>query len=268
MKRTLLLSAITIIAITSAYSVTVWDITALYPLASGATTTATQGVKDNIGFFVNPSAATPITTFTIDYSKKAFGAGGTFAGGDLLSRMKLGGKGSDALSANKYLPISNYVYFNVTGSCTITVFCRSSTSTATDGRTLYITDGTNLLGSFLPPTSASDAATVVTGTYTGGAGIIYIYGYINAFNIYRIEVSENVGTTNLILAGINTILADKGVSFNGTEIVNSKGLSIEVYSVLGKRVSSSKTSISTTNFQKGIYFVRAAGLNEALKITI
>jgi hypothetical protein len=68
--------------------------------------------------------------------------------------------------------------------------------------------------------------------------------------------------------GINQVLSDKGISFNGTEIVNTKGLPIEVYNVLGKRMVSSITSISTANFQKGVYIVRATGINGSLKICI
>jgi hypothetical protein len=264
MKKTLLLSAVAFMSIFAINAQTVWDFTAMYTTVP---TTASQGITGNIGFFVNPSASTPVTTFVVEASAKTFPAGGTYAGGSLTNRLKLGGKGSDATFANPYLPTTNYVYFKVTGPCTITVFCRSSTSTATDGRILYITDGANLLGSYAPPASASDVASVVTGTYTGGAGIIYIYGYINAFNLYRVEASANVGTTFLITA-MNQVLADKGISFNGTEVVNSKGLDIEVYNVLGKKVAISKTNISTTNFQKGVYVVRASGFNDSLKICI
>lgn len=67
---------------------------------------------------------------------------------------------------------------------------------------------------------------------------------------------------------INPVLSDKGVSFNGTEILNTHNLPIEVYDVLGKKVASSMTSIPTTNFQKGIYIVRASELNNSLKICI
>lgn len=67
---------------------------------------------------------------------------------------------------------------------------------------------------------------------------------------------------------VKQVLADKGISFNGTEILNTKGLAIEVYSMLGKRVATSMTSIRTANFQKGIYVVRVAGSNAALKICI
>ncbi len=67
---------------------------------------------------------------------------------------------------------------------------------------------------------------------------------------------------------VNQVLSDKGVSFNGTEILNTKGLYIEVYNMLGKKVAASKTTISTTNYQKGVYVVRAAGSNDSLKIII
>jgi hypothetical protein len=68
--------------------------------------------------------------------------------------------------------------------------------------------------------------------------------------------------------GVKQVLSDKGVSFNGTEIVNKNGLSIEVYSILGKRIATSMTNIPTANFQKGIYIVRISGTSDSLKICI
>ena len=67
---------------------------------------------------------------------------------------------------------------------------------------------------------------------------------------------------------VNQVLSDKGVSFNGTVVINTQGLDIEVYSVLGKKVATSKTNISTANFQKGVYVVRATGTNDSLKFSI
>ncbi len=177
-----------------------WDFSALYPLTSGNVAQAAQGVKDNLGFFVNPFSATPNTAFTIDFSSKKFAASSNFSGGALTSRLKLGGKGSDSTSINCFLPTTNFLYFNVKGPCEITVFCRASTSNAIDGRSLYITDGTKLLGSYTPPVTSSDEPTLVKASYTGNGGVIYIYGYKNAFNIYRIEVSANMGETKLIPA--------------------------------------------------------------------
>ena len=73
---------------------------------------------------------------------------------------------------------------------------------------------------------------------------------------------------NKTSTGVNQVLTDKGVSFNGTEILNTKGLSLEVYNVLGKKVAASTTSIPTANFQKGVYIVRVSGTNASLKICI
>jgi len=73
---------------------------------------------------------------------------------------------------------------------------------------------------------------------------------------------------NNVVSGVKSNLTDKGISFNGTEISNNKGLSLEVYNVLGKKVASSLTSIATTNFQKGVYIVRVSGSNDSLKICI
>lgn len=70
------------------------------------------------------------------------------------------------------------------------------------------------------------------------------------------------------VSAVKQVLSDKGVSFNGTEILNNKGLAIEVYSVLGKKVAVSKASIPTANFQKGVYIVRISGSNDSLKICI
>ena len=68
--------------------------------------------------------------------------------------------------------------------------------------------------------------------------------------------------------GVSTVLADKGISFNGTEISNTKNLPVEVYNVLGKKVASSSANIATTNFVKGVYIVRVAGASDSLKISI
>lgn len=69
-------------------------------------------------------------------------------------------------------------------------------------------------------------------------------------------------------SAVRSILADKGITFNGTEITNSQNLNIELYSVLGKRVATANTSISTSNLPKGVYIVRVKGSTDALKISL
>lgn len=71
--------------------------------------------------------------------------------------------------------------------------------------------------------------------------------------------------TDATITGVSDILTDKGVSFNGQEILNEKSLSLEVYNVLGKLVAKSTSSIDTDSFQKGIYIVRSNDSKGILK---
>ncbi|MDD3320341.1 MAG: T9SS type A sorting domain-containing protein [Paludibacter sp.] len=68
--------------------------------------------------------------------------------------------------------------------------------------------------------------------------------------------------------GINVTMADQGIIFTGSEIINTKNIEVEVYNMLGKKILNSTSSISTKNFEKGIYFVRQAGTNNVLKFMI
>jgi len=99
--------------------------------------------------------------------------------------------------------------------------------------------------------------------------------YITTVGNYKIKANTFAGANSagdprwyLTVTAVKQLLTDKGVSFNGTEILNTKGLSLEVYSVLGKKVATSTTSIPTANFQKGVYIVRVSGTNDSLKICI
>ena len=56
-----------------------------------------------------------------------------------------------------------------------------------------------------------------------------------------------------------------GISFNGREVLNNKKLKIEIYNVLGKLVETSTSSINVEKYQRGVYVVRAEGVNGALK---
>jgi len=136
-------------------------------------------------------------------------------------------------------------------------------SSGTASRTLGIAlDGTEV-GTFA---SSASSNIYYSGTYTAlASGTLTLYSKGSGMYVGSIGVGVAIPVT---VTGINQVLSDKGVSYNGTEILNPKGLSLEVYNVLGKKVASSTTSISTSNFQKGVYIVRAAGLNDSLKIFI
>lgn len=252
MKRTLLLSAITIMGIFAVNAQKEWNFSNA-PFGSAIPTYTANTIAD--GILIMAGATTSVV---VDANAKKNGAL------SFTHRLKFGGSGAPDRTTTPNLPTTRALVVNVSGPGTISVCALSSSSSA--ARKLTITNGVDSLGFFDAPGSYTDASSNTVGlqtfNYTGAAGKIYIYSPSSGVNIYYLSVSSYLS------AGISSTLADKGVIFNGTEIVNSKGLSLEVYSVLGKRVSSSKSTISTSNFQKGIYFVRAAGLNEALKITI
>ena len=125
-------------------------------------------------------------------------------------------------------------------------------------------------------TAITDASTDLFTTVSVSTAATASTPYTTTVGNYKIKDASFAGANSAgdprwylnAVQGVKQVLSDKGVSFNGTEIVNKNGLSIEVYSVLGKRVATSITNIPTGNFQKGIYIVRVSGINDALKICI
>ena len=128
-------------------------------------------------------------------------------------------------------------------------------------RSVFITDGVSLVGKYDAP-SSNATLTEATITYTGPATKLYMYNNASVALYYMSATNVELST------GVNQISTEKDITFNGKEITNSKGLSLEVYNVLGKRVVSSTISIPTSNLSKGIYIVRVAGSNESLKFSI
>jgi len=95
--------------------------------------------------------------------------------------------------------------------------------------------------------------------YTGSAATLYMFCNAN-INLYLLKVTSP-------FTGVKLIPSDNGVSFNGTRILNEKGLKLEVYNVLGKLITRSSATISTSNFPKGVYVVRISGSNAVLKFS-
>ena len=67
-------------------------------------------------------------------------------------------------------------------------------------------------------------------------------------------------------SGINETMAQNGVYYNGSEIVNANGKNISVYNVLGKMVASNCGNINMSSFANGVYVVRVEGVKGAMKI--
>ena len=169
-----------------------------------------------------------------------------------VGRIALKDSQNASRTANLAVPVT-------TGQVIQVLYASSGSSSRTLG---FALDGTEVT-TF---TSAAVGNVYYLGTYTTTAtGTLTIYSkgsgmYVGAIGV-GVAIPQN-------LSAVNQVLSDRGVSFNGSEIVNNQGLDIEVYSVLGKKVAASKANISTASFQKGVYVVRAAGSNDSLKIII
>jgi hypothetical protein len=169
----------------------VWNFsnTAIWPLSGGIG--ATDIVTDQLGIYpllltpgtVNMGAITAnVTTFPATATTAAFGP--------TVNRFQLNGGGST--TTNK--PQQRYAYFDVSGSCRVLVWFKTGGATL---RTMFVTDGTNVIGS-LGSTSSTDFL-VLKANYTGGATRLYIYGD-QACNLYKIEVTGATITTPAITA--------------------------------------------------------------------
>ena len=280
MKKTLLIIAVACMAFVEVNAQQIWNFgndATNFPVYAGlgigtGTPISTPGATETIlGFTVSAGLAASATTGAVSAQVKSFTDANNVTY-NFINRFLLNGAGYTGAAAGDltpavFTPTQRYASFKVSGNSTI-YFIGATGSSGSD-RTLFITDGSKLIGSKVFTSTYSTAtppvasATMLDGTinYTGPATTLYVY-FSASIALYYMSA------TSVVLTGVNPVLTDKGVSFNGTEIVNAKGLSLEVYSVLGKRVASSLTSIPTANFQKGVYIVRVSGTNDSLKICI
>ncbi len=169
----------------------VWNFsnTSTWPASAGIG--ATDIVTDQLGIY--PLLLTPATTNmgAVTANITTFPATATtVAFGPTVNRFQLNGGGST--TTNK--PSQRYVYFDVTGSCRVLVWFKTGGASL---RTLFVTDGTNVIAS-LGSASSTDFL-VLKANYTGGATRLYIYGD-QACNLYKIEVTGATITTPSITA--------------------------------------------------------------------
>jgi hypothetical protein len=250
MKRKLLyLTAMTLFSTFSSITAqTVWDLGGnSAPWTATATATTTNVVLDNLGLY--PGSAT--TFAIIETSAVTFSAPDAYTS---VNRFKLNGGGNP--DSNK--PTQRYVYFAAAGSVSVKIWFRTGGSGT---RTLYVTDGTNVLGSL--GSSSSTENLVLTTPATIVNGNVYIYGD-QSINIYKIEVTGAVGTTSPIpVLSTDDFQADasSNVFSNGKLVFVSDVKSdtkVDVYGISGILVKSLTTSSDTSfDLNTGIYIVRS-----------
>ncbi len=111
---------------------------------------------------------------------------------------------------------------------------------------------------FTAVSPATNTYTTFTFNVTGGK--VYAIGCTGSKLMLR-------GVDYTIVNGTPNVLADKGISFDGKTVINSMNKNIEIYNVLGKLIGKSSANFSMSELPKGIYIVRAEGINGAYKFT-
>lgn len=262
MKKTLLLTALVAIAIFSINAQganKVWNFgsnTTLFPLSSGIGAGPDKSVYvDGLG--IHTGTVTNTNMGAITASVKTFTSQSL---GELsfANRFQFNGGGYTGSSTADAVPTVNMPtqrYLSIAVGGNSTLYCIGITGSNDSDRKIFVTDGTNLVGTM---SFGGRDLMDYTINYTGSATTLYIYCNA-ACNLYYLSA------TNVVTSSVNQVLADKGISYNGNEIVNRNKIAIEIYDVLGKRVAASNNNISVTNYDKGVYFVRAAGSKETLK---
>jgi len=279
MKKTLLLSTMILIAVVTvnAQAKKIWNLggdptvatngAPVFPISAGIGTgdgtTGNPAYPVNINGLLITGISTNANMGAVNASAKTFTDANSVAY-SFANRFQFNGAGytgavnTDVNPGTYNMPNQRYLSFKVLGNSTIYAIGVSGSSSSP--RSLFVTDGTTFIGKMdFPASSALNDATV---NYTGPAATLYVFGNQSINLCYLSATNYDTHTA------ISPVLVDKGVSFNGSEILNDKGLNLEVYNVVGKKIATSKTSISTANFQKGVYLVRAIGFNDSLKIII
>lgn len=233
----------------------------LWPASAGY---STETIVDNLGIYPGASVT--------DFGKVTSGSWGTAlsALSDTYStttgyRFQTAGTGivsttySAAVAANDFFPYQRFLYFNVSGACTIKVWFKPGTNGTQ--RTLYVTDGTSLIGYGTTNTAPYADQTIATINYTNNSPKrLYIYSD-NGMNLFKIEVTgATVSTTTLAtseLASKNSI----SIFSSGSQVFVSKvsgDTKVNVYNTTGQLVKSFNTKSDTSfDLKPGLYIVNA-----------
>lgn len=265
MKKTLLYLIIPMLFAASTINAqtTVWDFgnstssingaaaVAAWPLTAGIG--STEMVVDKLGLF-------PITTNT-NFGAVTASAASFTDGYTAVNRFQLNGGGGGTLG--NLLPTQRYVYFTVSGACTVKVWFKTGSNGS--ARSVLCTNGTTLLGSGTSIGGATPVDLVIfTATISAAqaaVGKIYIYGDTQSSNIYKIEVTgATVTTPSLSNKSFQkeldiTVYAKQNKIF----LSNLKSKTdVNVYNVLGALVKTAQLDSDTSlDINSGVYIVNA-----------
>ncbi|UBB88650.1 T9SS type A sorting domain-containing protein [Candidatus Kaistella beijingensis] len=246
MKKTLLLLAAGLMSAALTAQITLpktWDFandTTNWPLNSG--TGVADKTIDQLGLFskadgsiVNFGAITATAyTFSDGYSGP--------------NRLQLNGAGYSSGSFST-TPTQRYLYFDVAGPADVKIWFRSGSNSS--ARTVFITDGTNILGQ--ATTDTAGTGVIFTGSKTStGTQRLYVYGDA-ACNLYKMTVTGSS-------LGVNTANQNSMKVFASGNLVHINNVksdaSASVYTMNGALVKSvSSKSDFAFDLNPGMYIV-------------
>jgi hypothetical protein len=249
MKRKLLYSILTTVLFAGAMSAQTktWDFgndTTTWPLTTGIG--SNEIVVDNLGLF-------PIATNTNFGAVNASGA--TFSDGyTAVNRFQLNGAGFPS-GPILTMPTQRYLFIDVSGACTVKVWFKTGSNGS--ARTMYVSNGTTIVGSESTNTGSNVDLAILTANYTGSAGRLYIYGGA-ACNLYKVEVTGATVNTTLSNDSFNSEIS-ANVFTNGSQVSIANLVSettVNVYSINGQLVKTLLTSTDVDfELNQGIYIV-------------
>lgn len=265
MKTKLLSLIFTTVLFTSAMNAQtkIWDLgggVAPWTVANSPYTSNT--VIDNLGLQIQGGTGTANFGAT-NPSVKSFASTPAYTS---VNRFQLNGGGS-ALTGT-FLPVQRFLYFTAAGSVSVEVCFVGGGS---GNRTLYVTDGTNVLGSLTA--TESTTAQVLTTTAAVVNGTVYIYAD-QACNLYRVKVTGPLGTTTLgnndfqPQSTLNVVAANKQVNISNVTSTTE----VNVYSMTGALVKNLKIEADTVFDlpNSGLYVVnvKSADGEKSVKVAI
>lgn len=251
MKKKLLSFVLASIAFTtiSTAQTKVWDLgndLGVWPLNSNGIGAGTTGIiVDNMGLFPHNTN----TNFGVVSTQN-----NTFSDGFIsVNRFQMNGGG--AAAAGTYLPTLRFLFLDVDSDCVVKVWFKTGSNGAT--RTIFVTDGTSLIGSATTNNGTNTDTAIVTATYNGTGGRLYIYGD-NANNLMKVEVvGANVNTT-LGVDDFTQVTTNVHSYKNQVYVSNVLTASeVKVFNIMGALVKSFTTT-TDTDFQlnqSGLYIV-------------
>jgi len=165
-------------------------------------------------------------------------------------RFKWGGSSSvdPAVDGTDVMPTRRWMEIPVDGPVAVKIWFRASGSGTP--RALWVTDGTSEVLHF--DSTGSTDPSYIQANYTGGAGTLLVFCANNAFNVYKLEISSTLLSTNQFNAGISANIQ----AINDRVFVSnvSTATEIDIYSITGAKVKSFTTNSAIDfSFNSGLY---------------